>query len=68
MIDYCGFYDLHNCMTVNIKDARLLHDLYIGVLWPVEGLPSSVRWLTPLMPMTFAVSAVKGVVSKGNFM
>jgi len=35
------------------------------VIWPLEGLPSGVRWVSNLMPITYAVFAVKGVVSKG---
>ncbi|XP_065918635.1 ABC transporter G family member 20-like [Dysidea avara] len=36
-----------------------------GVIWPVEGLPSGIRWVANIMPITYAVIAVKGVVSKG---
>ncbi|XP_065916708.1 ABC transporter G family member 20-like [Dysidea avara] len=38
---------------------------FAGVIWPLEGLPSGVRWISNLMPITYAVFAVKGVVSKG---
>ena len=38
-----------------------------GVLWPLEGLPHSIRWVSNLMPVTFAVKAVKAVVSKGSY-
>ncbi|XP_065917676.1 ABC transporter G family member 20-like [Dysidea avara] len=38
---------------------------FAGVIWPLEGLPSGVRWVSNLMPFTYAVFAVKGVVSKG---
>ena len=37
----------------------------LGVIWPVEGLPSGIRWVANIMPITYAVIAVKGVVSKG---
>ena len=37
----------------------------LGVLWPLEGLPQGIRWVSNLMPVTYAVIAVKAVVSKG---
>ena len=39
--------------------------LSIGVLWPLEGLPRSIQWISNLMPITYALIAVKAVVSKG---
>ena len=40
---------------------------FLGVLWPLEGLPRGIRWVSNLMPVTYAVIAVKAVVSKGNY-
>ena len=37
-----------------------------GVLWPLEGLPRSIHWISNFMPVTYAVMAVKAVVSKGS--
>ncbi|XP_065916590.1 ABC transporter G family member 23-like isoform X3 [Dysidea avara] len=36
-----------------------------GVFWPLEGLPSGIRWVSNFMPITYGVIALKGVVSKG---
>lgn len=40
--------------------------IYIGVVWPLEGLPSGIKWISNIMPIKFAVIAVKAVVSKGT--
>ena len=37
----------------------------VGVFWPLEGLPSGIRWISNFMPITYGVIALKGVVSKG---
>lgn len=39
--------------------------MYVGVLWPLEGLPQGIQWLPKLMPSTYAIVAVKAIVSKG---
>ena len=38
----------------------------LGVNWPLEGLPRSIHWISNFMPVTYAVIAVKAVVSKGT--
>ena len=39
----------------------------LGVLWPLEGLPRGIHWISNFMPVTYAVLAVKAVVSKGDY-
>ena len=34
-------------------------------MWPLEGLPRIIHWVSNLMPITYAAIAVKAVVSKG---
>ncbi|XP_065918624.1 ABC transporter G family member 20-like [Dysidea avara] len=36
-----------------------------GIIWPLEGIPSGIRWVTNFLPITYAVAAVKGIVTKG---
>jgi len=36
-------------------------------LWPIEGIPSEIRWMSKFLPITYAVAAVKAVVNKGMF-
>ncbi|XP_065918632.1 ABC transporter G family member 20-like isoform X2 [Dysidea avara] len=36
-----------------------------GAVWPLEGIPSGIRWVSNFLPITYAVAAVKAVVSKG---
>ena len=38
----------------------------LGVIWPLEGLPRSIHWISNCMPVTYAVMAVKAVISKGT--
>ena len=35
------------------------------MLWPLEGLPRHFGWISDLMPIKFAVIAIKAIVSKG---
>lgn len=43
----------------------MLIDGLAGILWPVEGIPMYVRWLSYVLPLTLPAEAFRSVMSKG---
>ena len=53
-----------SCSSYNCISIRFC--LYIiGIIWPLEGLPRSIQWVSNLVPYTYAAIGVKAVASKG---
>lgn len=37
-----------------------------GVLWPVEQMPSYLQWLSNVLPLTYAVDGMRGIMLNGK--
>ncbi|XP_011138866.1 ABC transporter G family member 23 isoform X1 [Harpegnathos saltator] len=57
-----------NHTTAHYASAGSLFPLILlcGVLWPVEGMPQVLRWISYLMPMTLPAISLRGVMEKGQ--
>ena len=40
--------------------------LLSGIIWPLATLPSPLRWLAHIMPLTYANNALRGVMIRGD--
>lgn len=38
----------------------------IGIIWPVEGMPAWVRFITNFSPLTHSAEAIRSVASRGK--
>ena len=41
------------------------HMLLCGIIWPLEGMPRVLRYLSYILPQTFACEAMRGILSRG---
>ena len=39
--------------------------LLSGIIWPLEGMPQVLRYLSYILPQTFACEAMRGILSRG---
>jgi ABC-type polysaccharide/polyol phosphate export permease len=39
--------------------------LLSGIIWPLEGMPQVLRYLSYVLPQTFACEAMRGILSRG---
>jgi len=39
--------------------------LLSGIIWPLEGMPDTLRYISYALPQTFACQALRGVMSRG---
>jgi len=37
-----------------------------GVIWPVEQMPEYLQWLSAVLPLTYAVDGLRGIMLTGN--
>jgi ABC-type polysaccharide/polyol phosphate export permease len=42
-------------------------NIYLGVIWPVEGMPPIMRFLSNFTPLTHVVEAMRCIVSRGRW-
>ena len=40
----------------------------IGVLWPLEGMPTILRYLGSILPMTYPAQAMRAAMGRGIYM
>ncbi|XP_032678963.1 ABC transporter G family member 23-like isoform X2 [Odontomachus brunneus] len=57
-----------NHSTAHYASAGSLFPLIVlcGTLWPVEGMPKALRWISYAMPMTLPTISLRGVMDKGQ--
>jgi len=56
-----------------MKDYYLLLNFFkytnsqkiIGCLWPVEGMPKGLRWISYILPTTLPSISMRGIIYKG---
>ena len=41
------------------------HMLLCGIIWPLEGMPAYLRYISYVLPQTFACQALRGILSRG---
>ena len=39
--------------------------LFSGIIWPTEGMPTALRYISHWMPMTGAVESLRNILSRG---
>ena len=39
--------------------------LLSGIIWPLEGMPQYLRYISYVLPQTFACQALRGILSRG---
>merc|ERR1719412_3254344 len=39
--------------------------LLSGIIWPLEGMPMYLRYISYVLPQTFACEALRGILSRG---
>ena len=39
--------------------------LLSGIIWPLEGMPAYLRYISYVLPQTFACQALRGILSRG---
>eukprot|EP00095_Tigriopus_kingsejongensis_P012233 snap_masked-scaffold87_size395581-processed-gene-0.4 protein:Tk12233 transcript:snap_masked-scaffold87_size395581-processed-gene-0.4-mRNA-1 annotation:"abc transporter g family member 20 isoform x2" len=39
--------------------------LLSGIIWPLEGMPEGLRYLSYILPQTYACEAMRGILSRG---
>ena len=39
--------------------------LLSGIIWPLEGMPTYLRYISYVLPQTFACQALRGILSRG---
>eukprot|EP00090_Calanus_glacialis_P013108 TRINITY_DN21732_c0_g1_i1.p1 TRINITY_DN21732_c0_g1~~TRINITY_DN21732_c0_g1_i1.p1 ORF type:complete len:794 (-),score=171.87 TRINITY_DN21732_c0_g1_i1:630-3011(-) len=39
--------------------------LLSGIIWPLEGMPDTLRYISYVLPQTFACQALRGIMSRG---
>lgn len=42
--------------------------LISGVIWPVEGMPKAMRFISNFTPLTHTVDAMRCIASRGEFL
>ena len=40
--------------------------MYVGVLWPLEGMPTVLRYLGSVLPMTYPAQAMRAAMGRGR--
>jgi ABC-type polysaccharide/polyol phosphate export permease len=58
-----GLYYTTLLIVVNIiLDASTY---FIGILWPIEGMPLVMQYFTYLLPCTLATESIRSIISRG---
>ena len=57
---------VHVCLISRAQ--QLIHVLYLphtGVLWPLEGMPTVLRYIGSILPMTYPAQAMRAAMGRG---
>lgn len=38
----------------------------VGVLWPLEGMPTALRYIGSILPMTYPAQAMRAAMGRGT--
>ena len=67
-----GMNDKLSPLPIEFQDAIQLalgsfypNLLLSGIIWPLEGMPQVLRYLSYILPQTFACEAMRGILSRG---
>lgn len=68
-----AFTAFHHLLTIGLGRGGLVVSLFVlavqvtatGGLYPVEVLAAPFQWVSPLLPLTYAVSGMQGIVAGG---
>lgn len=68
-----AFTAIHYLLTIGLGRAGLVVSLFVlavqvtatGGLYPVQLLATPFQWLSPLLPLTYGVSGMQGIISGG---
>lgn len=44
--------------------VKLQYFLFIGLIWPIEGMPQYLRWFSESLPFTIPVQSMRNVMKK----
>ena len=69
-----AFTAFHYLLTVGLGRAGLVVSLFVvaiqvtatGGLYPIELLAMPFQWISPLLPLTYGVSGMQGIISGGS--
>lgn len=56
---------LHNDLTLCDQRGTLVYN-YAGVLWPLEGMPAWLRYISYSLPGTIPAEAMRGIMGRGT--
>ena len=51
-------------LSANPHLSRIVHTL--GVIWPLEGMPPAMRFISNFTPLTHTIEAMRCIVSRGS--
>ena len=50
-----------------INDVHLFSSTNTGVIWPVLGMPKSLRYISYVLPTTYGAEAMRSIMERGTF-
>ncbi len=53
-------------VKIRIKILKKKFLLLKGVIWPVEGMPKVMRFISNFTPLTHSVAAIRCIASRGK--
>ena len=56
-----GVYEMFN------NDVHLFSLTNTGVIWPVLGMPKSLRYISYVLPTTYGAEAMRSIMERGTF-
>ena len=55
-----------SCSLVAIYALNCIFIMCSGVLWPLEGMPTVVRYIASVLPMTYPAQAMRALMGRGT--
>ena len=66
---------VHSVLVIGVYDIEELH-MYMssfsslfhspGIIWPLEGMPKVVRYISYALPTTYAAEAMRSIMGRGK--
>ena len=66
---------VHNVLVIGVCDIEELHRYLSsfsslfhspGIIWPLEGMPKVVRYISYALPTTYAAEAMRSIMGRGK--
>jgi putative membrane protein len=69
-----AFTAFHYLLTIGLGKAGLVVSLFVlavqvtstGGLYPIQVLAAPFQWISPLLPLTYGVQGMQGIIAGGN--